>query len=247
MKLKKFNEFNQYCDTNEGWKNFATGALIATSLLGSPKTKAQTYSKLDNPDKTEIVHENRFRKPDDLMDYKDMNISNINKYTSFYTDKRVIMIKSSKLFENLTPEGRWGNIGAGILPYSKKTNRFLISLRSDYVLEPNTWGVWGGKLDGVDSDNVEKAAIREFREETGYGGNLKIIPSYIFRESKFTYYNFIGIIENEFVPNLDWETSDYKWVTFDELIHLNPKHFGLEKLLKNSLKQLRNIDQSLNM
>jgi hypothetical protein len=38
-------------------------------------------------------------------------------------------------FENM----RWGTIGAGIVPYCKETNKFLVGLRSDYVLESDTW------------------------------------------------------------------------------------------------------------
>ena len=144
------------------------------------------------------------------------------------------------LNEYVTAEGRWGNIGAGILPYCKKTERFLIPFRSANVMEPNTYGVWGGKVDDEDMDNIETAAKREFYEETGHKIS-KIIPSYVYKEPKFTYYNFIGFINNEFEPSLDWETEGFVWLTFDELLELEPKHFGLESLLKNSYDQIKNL------
>ncbi len=178
----------------------------------------------------------------DVIEYKNLNSNNVKKYVNFYTNQKVLMLPSNKfLKENITQEGRWGNIGAGILPYSKKTNRFLISLRSPYVLEPNTWGIWGGKLDDGDKNIIKKAAIREFMEETNFKGNILTVPSYIFRSKNFVYYNFIGIIEDEFKPSLDWETQDYKWVTLDELLKIEPKHFGLQNLLDNNLEQLKNL------
>lgn len=48
-----------------------------------------------------------------------------------------------------------------------------------------------------------------------------------------TPYNFIGILDEEFNPILDWETKDYKWCSFDEMIKLEPKHFGLKLLLED--------------
>ena len=31
-----------------------------------------------------------------------------------------------------------------------------------------------------------------------------------------------------------WETEQFLWVTYEELVTLHPKHFGLEELLLNS-------------
>jgi 8-oxo-dGTP pyrophosphatase MutT (NUDIX family) len=67
-------------------------------------------------------------------------------------------------------ETYWGTIGAGIVPFCVNTKRFLIGLRSGYVMEPHTYGGFGGKLDideGVD-ETIEIAAKRELSEETGY-------------------------------------------------------------------------------
>lgn len=152
-------------------------------------------------------------------------------------------MKYIKLFE-----GYWGSAGAGVLPVSMETKRLLIPLRSSEVLEPNTWGVWGGKIDMGELDqfeetesldlSIEHAAEREFIEETKYNGSIELIPAYVYRDGGFTYYNFFGIIESEFDPILNWETEDYKWVTLDELRNIKTKHFGLEALLKNNLNEL---------
>jgi len=133
----------------------------------------------------------------------------------------------------------WGKKGAGVLPYCTNTKRFLISYRSADVLEPHTWGVWGGKID--DDENPQEAVIREIQEETGYEGEVTLLDSYVFKDKNFKYYNFIGIIENEFKPILDWETENYKWMSFDDLLILEPKHFGLKALIENDYEQLKSL------
>lgn len=146
-------------------------------------------------------------------------------------------------FDNDLEEPFWGNFGAGVLPYSKSTKRFLINFRSKYVNEAHTWNIWGGKIDT--EEDIKDAVEREFEEESGYDGNIELIDAYIFKnpKGKFKYYNFIGIIDNEFTPILNWESENYKWVTYDELINLDNKHFGLENLLndKETLKIIQNL------
>jgi 8-oxo-dGTP pyrophosphatase MutT (NUDIX family) len=135
------------------------------------------------------------------------------------------------------------NIGAGVLPISLKTKRILIAFRSGYVDTPNTWSTWGGSID-IDEENENqpnKIALREFREETGYDGEIKLIPSYIHKtlNNFFTYYNFIGLLDDEFTPQLDWENDYYRWVTFNELLEIEPKHYGLNLLLKNEINTIK--------
>lgn len=159
-------------------------------------------------------------------------------------------MKYLKKFESV----RWGSVGAGILPFCKKTNRFLIPLRSVYVYEPHTWGVWGGKIDSGDV-SIEHSATREFEEECGVKNIIKeLIPSYVYQENNFTYYNFIGIIESEFAPNLSFlnefgelETEDYRWVTLQELVKISPKHFGLQALIDNNYDQLESLCMNSNI
>lgn len=136
-----------------------------------------------------------------------------------------------KIFEQY-----WGSIGAGIVPVCIKTKKFLIGLRSSYVLEPHTWGGFGGKLDideGVD-EAIEEAAIRELKEETRYNGEIQLIKGYVFKDKNFEYHNFIGEVEEEFKPILNWENDRAVWMTYDELLELPNKHFGLIKFLNES-------------
>jgi 8-oxo-dGTP pyrophosphatase MutT (NUDIX family) len=144
-------------------------------------------------------------------------------------------------FDNDAGELFWGNVAGGCLTICKLTKRILLNYRSNEVNEPNTFGLFGGKLD--DDEEIEYAVRREMYEETGYRGRLDLIPIYIFRNDNktFEYHNFIGIVNQEFRPRLNWESDGFKWVTFDELLNIEPKHPGLELLLqdKQSIEEIK--------
>jgi 8-oxo-dGTP pyrophosphatase MutT (NUDIX family) len=127
------------------------------------------------------------------------------------------------------PTGKyWGNSAAGVIFYCNKTNRFLLSHRSVYVNEPNTWGVIGGAID--EGESPVKAAIRELREEIGYNarpGDLKLI--YIYKDKGFKYFNYLLIVNEEFQPKLDHETKETRWFKLSDFP--NNLHFGVKKLL----------------
>lgn len=156
----------------------------------------------------------------------------------------------SKFVDKILKEAYWGSIGGGVLPICIKTKRILVGLRSSDIMEPHTWGIFGGKLDideGV-NETIEQAVKRELKEETGYAGSISLKPAYIFKNKGFEYHNFIGIVNDEFHPSLDWENDDAKWMTYEELINLKSKHFGLSALLKNSNDIIqRVISEALNV
>ena len=134
-----------------------------------------------------------------------------------------------------TGEEFWGNQGAGVLPIAKSTGRILVSHRAPYdVQEPDTWGVFGGAIDS--GEDPKEAAKREMQEELGYHGSVQLIPAYVFtsQSGEFKYYNFIGLVDEEFEAELDWETQDTRWVTYDEMLSIRPMHFGLKALIQNS-------------
>jgi hypothetical protein len=51
------------------------------------------------------------------------------------------------------------------------------------------------------------------------------------------------VIENEFTPKLDWESHGYKWVTLDELLDWDNKHYGLKALLddEETMNKINNL------
>ena len=135
--------------------------------------------------------------------------------------------------EGLTNRGFWGNAGAGVLAIAADTGKILVQLRSGSVEEPYTYGVVGGAVKASDVSGFERAASEEFEEETG-ARLQKLIPAFRFQSGHFVYQNFIGIVPSEFQPRMNWEADGYEWVTWEELLRLHPKHFGLEALIKNS-------------
>jgi 8-oxo-dGTP pyrophosphatase MutT (NUDIX family) len=145
------------------------------------------------------------------------------------------------------PNEFWGKEAGGVLVYCSNTDRFLILLRSEYVLEPNTWGIISGKLDDGE-ESIEQAVQRESQEEIGQT-LPNLIPSFIYEKENFKFYNFVCIVNQEFEPKLNWENSEYKWVKLNEM----PEnlHFGLKLLLQkedieNLIEKNKNMNQSSN-
>lgn len=133
--------------------------------------------------------------------------------------------------EALKETGFWGRRGAGCILYSRNTGRFLLPLRSGNVLEPYTWGVWGGAVDP--GTEVEESVRREVVEETGFQGEVELVALCDFHDedSGFRYHNFIGVIDDEFEVELNWESDDAQW--FEQGQWPDPLHYGLAYLLEN--------------
>lgn len=141
----------------------------------------------------------------------------------------------------LQTTGFWGNQGAGCIFLAKDTKRILLPYRSSMVLQPHTWGVWGGAIDN--NEDPVTAVKREATEETGYKGPVTLIPLAKFQKDKFQYHNFLAIVDTEFIPILQWETEKYKWVTYGDWP--TPLHFGLQYLIKMSETRIVNVIKTL--
>lgn len=110
-------------------------------------------------------------------------------------------------------------IAAGVLAICPETERFILLKRRMDIPFPGYWGLPGGHFDEEDGF-PKRTAIREFQEETGYNGPIKIstAPLYVDKSNQLDFYTYICILPWEFTPNLKGESIcgdeslDYKWV-----------------------------------
>jgi len=133
---------------------------------------------------------------------------------------------------------RWGNAGAGVLLVARDTGRILLTLRSEYVMEPGTWGIPGGKVD--DDESPRKTAVRELREELGVKAaakDLSLLFSFI--EPSFRYDTFMATIPHQKTARfkLNWESDDARWFSLSTLP--SPLHFGARLMLRDPDVQQR--------
>ncbi|QDH83582.1 A/G-specific adenine glycosylase [Achromobacter phage Motura] len=110
--------------------------------------------------------------------------------------------------------GRESGKGAGIFFYCPGTDRFLMVKRSAYGDEAESWATLGGGVD--EGEEHEEAALREALEEGRFIGEVELIPMYTSYQEDFKYYNFLGIVEEEFTPVLNEEHTDYGWFYADD-------------------------------
>jgi 8-oxo-dGTP pyrophosphatase MutT (NUDIX family) len=137
---------------------------------------------------------------------------------------------------------RYGRRGAGILLVAKSTGRVLLLLRGQECNEPGTWGLPGGKIEP--GEEARTASIRELEEEAGWDGEVTVLrdPIFVFEEPDFEFFNYFGFVEDEFEPQLNWESDEAGWFTLDRLPR--PLHFGVERLFRERRRDIvREIDQ----
>lgn len=132
--------------------------------------------------------------------------------------------------------------GAGILTISEAPGTILLVLRAPNSGDPDAekWSIVGGMMNEEEMDvNADKgsrdAAIREYKEETGQADPFtKLIKSYEYRnpEGSFVYYNYIGLVADEFEPKLNKENSEYRWFSLADLKAMprDEFHFGVKLL-----------------
>lgn len=149
------------------------------------------------------------------------------------------------------------SLAAGILPYCPKTGRYLIAKRGPTISNPNQWTNFGGKADK--GENPAQTAVREFKEESGYKGSVRLNRPIPTKNNKdgITFYNFIGEVPAEFQPTTigkktvdgDVEVSASKWVTKEQLMGLignSILHPGFNRFLNLKFKQEESNMKNIN-
>ena len=146
----------------------------------------------------------------------------------------------------MRPEYADKRLAAGIIPICTKTGNILLCRRSMEGSYPNHWGLFGGTFEEVDKIPKETAK-REFKEETKFDGNYQISSTPIDTTSNnfITYYTYVGLFDDEFVPDVDGEdahsqeNSDYGWFKLGEMPdEMIPE---LESVFKEKKTLLNNI------
>lgn len=125
-------------------------------------------------------------------------------------------------------------ICSGGLFLAKDTKRFLFLQRSQ-TKSKGQWGLVGGKKEPLDSTPYDIVS-REVKEEVGDDHHiLKIIPLELFisDDQKFQYNTYVLLIENEFIPDLNFEHTGYCWVNWNSWP--TPLHRGVKNSLQNKI------------
>jgi 8-oxo-dGTP pyrophosphatase MutT (NUDIX family) len=122
--------------------------------------------------------------------------------------------------------------GVGTFIYSVSTRRYLFLLRNTTKYS-STWGLAGGKIDT--GEYLLESLHRELSEELGYDfTDTKVIPieKFTSENNKFSYNTFLIPIDEEFVPELNYEHRGYCWVELQD--HPKPLHPGVWRTINFS-------------
>ena len=134
-------------------------------------------------------------------------------------------------------------IASGVLQICTKTGRVMLFRRGFYQPQPGTWATFGGKYEKGEDLNPKDNAMREFVEESGYYGKFRISnkPLDVLDSNHLRFYTFVGLFDEEFVPDLEKEEEaiDYGWFYLGEF----PKdlHPGVFEMLEKNRKTMENI------
>ena len=142
-------------------------------------------------------------------------------------------------------------IAAGVLPICKETGRLLLIRRGQKQSQAGTWASFGGKFESGEDKNPKENALREFVEESGYGGKFKISnkPLDVYNTNHLIFYTFVGMFDNEFVPDLEQgeEASDYGWFELENLpSDLHPGVFEMFEKNKKTISKIINFFKKQN-
>ena len=131
---------------------------------------------------------------------------------------------------------------SGAIFLSIDSGRMLLQQRGANSSHPRTWGFFGGKRER--NERPVQTLRREISEEIGMNlESEKIIPlnKFTSQDNKFVYHTFVILVQDEFIPVLNNESSGYAWVQIGNWPR--PLHPGVKGQLfnKHIEKKLRTI------
>jgi ADP-ribose pyrophosphatase YjhB (NUDIX family) len=124
---------------------------------------------------------------------------------------------------------------SGALFYTLDTNRFLLLHRTQSK-QNNVWGLVGGTNE--EKETPWEGLRREIQEEIGTIPEIKkIIPleTFVSNDDHFSFHTYLCVIENEFIPVLNYEHDGYCWTSFKKWP--KPLHQGLLNTLRSKTNQ----------
>lgn len=104
-------------------------------------------------------------------------------------------------------------MGVGALFVSYKTRRALLNLRAPHKTHAMCWALFGGMVEA--NEQPKDALLRELMEEMNFVPDIeKIYPfdTYQSKDAHFSYYSFVCVVEDEFIPILNYESCGYCWI-----------------------------------
>jgi len=109
----------------------------------------------------------------------------------------------------------------------------LFIKRSSLVNSPDTWSVPGGHSEA--GEVPWATACREAQEEIGQ--DLRMWPHTVIWSQKSqvptsAYVLFAVIVDEQFRPQLNWESSEHIWCKLDAIP--TPRHWGIDALLSHN-------------
>ena len=116
-------------------------------------------------------------------------------------------------------------IAVGVWFLSRKTSRYLYLIRNDSK-HPGAWGLPGGKVEAGETllGGMERECIEELGSFPAY---QRLIPleKFTSADEMFEYHTWVCIIDEEFIPTLNYEHLGYAWI--DSGVWPKPMHPGL--------------------
>jgi len=104
----------------------------------------------------------------------------------------------------------------GVLLICGKTNKFLLGQRGKKVNFPNTWSLFGGKIEN--GETILEGVKRELYEETNIKSDNIIYEFFETQwEMGYPYHFYIGYCNEEYVCELNEENQDWGWFDINDL------------------------------
>lgn len=107
------------------------------------------------------------------------------------------------------PQENFGSRASGTYFVARDTGRILFILRSEECHNPHTWSCVAGKTESGEA--AKKSALREAGEEIGFKGPIQMTQLHVYKENGFQFTSFMGVVDKEFHPRLNWEADGFQW------------------------------------